>query len=122
MFISDNILVVALILSFIIISWFTYKSVMKSIPDEDEIEDESELEVGLTDEDSEFIQYAEQVSDNSREEVQKNNNSQKLSEKLKEVRPVVNLEVEPNQSKPAATKNIRVNKKIKNAADSQKTN
>jgi hypothetical protein len=140
MFISDNILVVALILLFGIISWFTYKSIKDSIPDldeeqEDEVEDNSELELESNDSDEEFLQYAQEVLESEREKIKKENDlsnklksqksnenqkQKKLSETLKNNRPVVTMEVAENNSSKPITKNIRVNKKNKNA-DSKKT-
>lgn len=140
MFISDNILVVALILLFGIISWFTYKSIKDSIPDldeeqEDEVEDNSELELESNDSDEQFLQYAQEVLESEREKIKKENDlsnklksqksnenqkQKKLSETLKNNRPVVTMEVAENNSSKPITKNIRVNKKNKNA-DSKKT-
>lgn len=140
MFISDNILVVALILLFGIISWFTYKSIKDSIPDldeeqEDEVEDNSELELESNDSDEQFLQYAQEVLESEREKIKKENDlsnklksqksnenqkQKKLSETLKNNRPVVTMEVTENNSSKPITKNIRVNKKNKNA-DSKKT-
>lgn len=121
MFISDNILVVALILSFVVLSWLTYKSVNASIPEveEDEVEDNSELELDPTESDEEFLKYAETVLEKERQKVQTNNKSQKLSEKLKNVRPTIALDVTPDMPTKPVTKNIRVNKKIKNATESK---
>lgn len=123
MFISDNILVVALILSFVVLSWLTYKSVNASIPEaeeqEDGVEDNSELELDPTESDEEFLKYAETVLEKERQKVQTNNKSQKLSEKLKNVRPTIALDVTPDMPTKPVTKNIRVNKKIKNATESK---
>jgi hypothetical protein len=125
---SGNILVVGLILAFAIIVWYTHKSLNSTFAsledelynkkEEQEREDENTFTT-IVDEnsvlevnealDSDFIQYAQQRVDSKESKTNPPSSSKKLSEILKNVRPVVNLEIEPSVKQ----KNIRVNKKIK---------